>query len=224
MAELDPTQALSNTTQASKAGQGQSNYDPQEEKQVFMEMLVAQMENQSPSDPMDPNKMTTQMAQLNAVEQQTKTNDFLQQLVNQRQGQKQVQAASLVGRNAWVDGGKLQMESAGEAQSYRFDLKESKDVSVQIVDQYGRAVHEERTGNLEAGSHELEWDGTLPGGGDAPAGEYQVRVTPAGEDTDPLATQVQRTIQEVRFDDAGTQVGLGNDEYIPFDKVSAVSA
>jgi len=229
MADPNLTQAITGSSgptgganTASGSGKG---YNPQEEKQVFMKMLVAQMRNQSPSNPMDANKMTEQLAQLNSVEQQIKGNDFLEQLVNQRQGQQQMQAASLLGRQAWVDGSTLRMASSGEGGSYRFNLKESQDVAVQITDQYGRKVHEERLGTLDAGSHEFSWDGTLPDGQAAPAGDYQVRVAPTGEERgDAVTTQVQRTIQEVRFGDSGTEVGIGNGNFLPFDKISAVSA
>ena len=226
MADANVTQATGGAAQQlSGSSSVPGKYDPKEQKQVFMEMLVAQMQNQSPTNPMDTNKMTSQMAQLNSVEQQVKTNELLQQLVSSRQGQNQVQAASLLGRSAWVEGSGLRVDDGQSSANYRVNLEESRNVRVSIADSNGQEVHSETLGELSAGTHEFSWDGKLSTGEAAPAGEYQVRVTEVGEQNpQPLPTHVQRTIEEVRFADGGTKVSLGGDQLIDFDALTAVSA
>jgi flagellar basal-body rod modification protein FlgD len=49
---------------------------------MFMKLLTAQLQNQSPLDPVDPMQFTTQLVQFNMLSQLTQINAVLQQTVN----------------------------------------------------------------------------------------------------------------------------------------------
>lgn len=65
---------------------GQATAAPRAEDQLgrdaFLRLLVEQLANQDPLDPMDNTQMVTQLAQFSALEQQTKLNDSFAELSN----------------------------------------------------------------------------------------------------------------------------------------------
>jgi len=80
------TTTKTSTDDAAAAG---LNYDS------FLKLLVAQMKNQDPTDPMDASEQMSQLASFSQVEQSIKTNSHLEDLLSQSQLS---QAASLVGK------------------------------------------------------------------------------------------------------------------------------
>ena len=78
----------------------------------FLKLLVAQMQNQDPLNPMDNAQVTTQMAQINTVAGIEKLNTTVQSLNGQFVQMQALQGASLVGHDvtvpgnqfAWADG------------------------------------------------------------------------------------------------------------------------
>ena len=78
----------------------------------FLKLLVAQMQNQDPLNPMDNAQVTSQMAQINTVTGIEKLNTTVQGLSSQFMQLQALQGASLVGRDVIVAGNKLSV--AGE--------------------------------------------------------------------------------------------------------------
>jgi len=65
----------------------------------FMKLLVAQLQNQNPLEPMDNSDMTAQLAQISSLEQLEKVNGYLSALQGQASGfGAALGAASLIGR------------------------------------------------------------------------------------------------------------------------------
>jgi flagellar basal-body rod modification protein FlgD len=74
------TAAKSTTTSSassSDAGAASLNYD------AFLQLLIAQMQNQDPTDPMDASEQISQLATFSQVEQTIKTNTNLESLIAQ---------------------------------------------------------------------------------------------------------------------------------------------
>ncbi len=72
------TGALGVSSSAALAAAGEStlNYES------FLKLLVTQMQNQDPTDPMDAGQQMAQLASFSAVEQQIKTNAHLEDLLS----------------------------------------------------------------------------------------------------------------------------------------------
>ena len=71
---------------------------PQASQDRFLKLLVAQLNNQDPLNPMDNAQMTTQMAQINTVTGIQQLNQTVKSLAEQFGQTQAAQAASLVGR------------------------------------------------------------------------------------------------------------------------------
>jgi flagellar basal-body rod modification protein FlgD len=69
---------------------------------TFLTMLTAQIKNQDPLNPMSSDNFASQLATFSAVEQQTKTNDLLQQQLAQNTQSSMAQMVGWVGKEARV--------------------------------------------------------------------------------------------------------------------------
>src|SRR5687768_8115092 len=83
---------VSNTTSTATndAKEATLNYDS------FLKLLVAQMKNQDPTDPIDASQQMSQLATFSSVEQAIKTNNHLESLIQETSLS---QAASLIGKH-----------------------------------------------------------------------------------------------------------------------------
>src|SRR5881398_2063194 len=77
----------------------------------FMTLLVAQLQNQDPLNPMDNSQMTSQLAQLQTVTDVNKLNTTLESLKSSYQSSEAMQATSLIGHGVLVDGNKVTLAS-----------------------------------------------------------------------------------------------------------------
>jgi flagellar basal-body rod modification protein FlgD len=73
----------------------------------FLKLLVAQMQNQDPLNPLDNAQVTSQMAQINTVSGIEKLNTTVQGLQSSFMQMQALQGASLVGHDVIVAGNKL---------------------------------------------------------------------------------------------------------------------
>ncbi|HKJ89147.1 MAG TPA: flagellar hook capping FlgD N-terminal domain-containing protein, partial [Gammaproteobacteria bacterium] len=215
--------ATSGSTQTSGTG-GLSQYDPSQQRQIFLKMLVTQMENQNPLDPMKNKEMMSQMAQFSGVEQQIKSNDLLSQLVNQKQQGHSMQAVGLLGKQVWVKGEPALSTTDGQSHAFRFDLKDGGPMQAKVTNSAGQVVRTMDLGARGAGVSQATWDGKTDSGLAAPTGTYQIQVSRTDvQDAKPQSVQIRSTVQEVRYPDSGTQVGINGGRFVAFDKVAAVT-
>ncbi len=138
----------------------------------FMKLLVTQMKNQDPLNPLDNAQVTGQLAQLSTVNGVNKLNDTMQAMVQSMQGGQAMQAAALIGRSVLVPGSSLAL-SAGKA-SFGAELTEPVDqLQLTISDAAGHPLKVMDLGPQNAGTVALQWDGSYgSGGGSAPDGRY----------------------------------------------------
>lgn len=142
----------------------------------FMNLLVAQLQNQDPLNPMDNSQMTAQLAQINTVNGIEQLNTTMQQLLGSYSDSTAMQAASLVGHGVLSPGNSLQLASGGTAAG-GFNLASSADnVTVTVTSSSGQVVHQAALSNLSAGLQTFTWDGTTDAGGTAAAGNYTFTV------------------------------------------------
>jgi flagellar basal-body rod modification protein FlgD len=138
----------------------------------FLKLLVTQMQNQDPLNPMDNAQVTSQIAQINTVSGIDKLNTTVTGLNSQFLRLQALSGASLVGHSITLQGNKLQVQ--GAVGNGGFDLSGTADnVKVDILSPAGQVVQTLNLGAEMSGRHEFTWPATgVPDG--AP---YQFRVT-----------------------------------------------
>lgn len=122
----------------------------------FLKLLVAQMQNQDPLNPMDNAQVTSQMAQINTVTGIERLNTTIEGLSSQFTQLQAMQGASLVGRDVIVKGNVLDIDEAvGQG---GFELTSAADnVKVEILSPSGQVVDTMNLGAQSAGMHSFNW-------------------------------------------------------------------
>jgi flagellar basal-body rod modification protein FlgD len=141
----------------------------------FMTLLVTQMKNQDPLNPMDNAQVTSQMAQLSTVTGIEKLNTTLSSLVSGAQSNQLLQASGMIGRTVLTEGNHLALN--GSKGALAFELPGSADkVKVSILDNAGNTVRTMSPGQQTAGTTALTWSGETDAGGLAADGNYTFKV------------------------------------------------
>ncbi len=144
----------------------------------FLKLLVAQMANQDPLNPMDNAQVTSQMAQISTVNGIDTLNTTVQGLNGQLVQLQALQGASLVGRDVVLPGDRLSANDKGLVQG-GFELASAADrVRVEVLNAGGRVIDSIELGAESAGRHGFEW--IPPAGIDASLGERFRVVAKAG--------------------------------------------
>jgi flagellar basal-body rod modification protein FlgD len=132
--------------------------DAQVTSDRFLKLLVAQMKNQDPLNPMDNAQVTSQMAQINTVTGIDKLNATVQALSGQFVQLQAMQGASLVGRDVIVAGNKLSVDADSGVGQGGFELANAADaVKVEILSASGAVVQTLNLGAEGAGLHSFDW-------------------------------------------------------------------
>ena len=141
----------------------------------FLSLLVAQLKNQDPLNPMDNAQITTQLAQLSTVTGIEKLNTTLQTLLQNSQDSQTTQAAALVGQAVMVPGSALTLSKGAAVGG--FELASDADaVTVTVTDSNGAAIRTMPLGAMTSGLHNFTWDGTTDSGATAADGNYKITV------------------------------------------------
>ena len=123
----------------------------------FLKLLVAQMQNQDPLNPMDNAQVTSQMAQINTVNGIQQLNTTVQGLSTQFMQMQALQGANLVGHDVIVPGNRLDIAS-GVGQG-GFELTSAADaVKVEVLNAGGRVIDTLNLGAQTSGMHSFDWD------------------------------------------------------------------
>lgn len=137
----------------------------------FLKLLVTQMKNQDPLNPMDNAQVTSQMAQLSTVSGIDKLNVTLQALSDSMTSSQSLQAASMIGHGVLVSGNGVDLSNGGAYGG--FELTQSADnVTVAIKDKAGVLIRNLDLGAQPIGTGHWQWDGLDSNGAKVADGSY----------------------------------------------------
>ncbi|MCL2345636.1 MAG: flagellar hook assembly protein FlgD [Desulfobulbus sp.] len=186
----------------------------------FLTLLMAQMQNQDPLNPLDNAQITTQMAQLSTVTGIEKLNQTMAQLLAGYSDAQAMQAAAMVGRNVMIAGNNLPMADGqsvgGAALSAPADQ-----VQITIKDANGKVVQIENLGARDAGNLYFTWDGTDADGNVLANGNYtfSINATANGQAVSAEPMQIGMVSAVIRGTNGGFQLDLGSFGQVSFNDV-----
>lgn len=177
---------MNNTASTTSSSSTTKTDAVQETQDRFMKMLVAQMRNQDPLNPLDNAQVTSQMAQLSTVTGISQLNATLETLLSGMQSSQTMEAADMIGHGVFVPGSSLTLSTKdGTSQGILgVELAGAADtVTVKIRDASGNLIKTMDLGAQDAGVIPIAWDGTTTSGSKAVDGQYtfEVAATSAGE-------------------------------------------
>jgi len=139
----------------------------------FLKLLVTQMQNQDPLNPMDNAQITSQMAQINTVAGLQTLNNSVQGLGAQFVQMQALQGAALVGHEVTLQGNRMAVNADTGQGLAGFELGLPADaVKVEILNPAGRVVDTLNLGALDSGRHDIAWDATKM----TPGLDYRFRI------------------------------------------------
>ena len=150
------------------------------DKNDFLRLLITQLRNQNPLQPVDQSEFLSQTAQFTALEQLTNINRTLGEMQSLGgSGSSALSAASLIGRSVRVAGRAFQLDAGGTTLPFTLDGPATR-VALDVVDADGNLLRRLDTGSRSAGKQELKWDGRDTAGKPVAAGSYFYKVTAQG--------------------------------------------
>lgn len=175
--------AAASTTQSSSTSDSATT-SASELQDRFLKLLVAQMKNQDPLNPLDNAQVTTQLAQISTVSGIDKLNSTMSGLSTSLLAAQSAQSASLIGRQVFAAGSTLTLSGTTGTATGAVDLKQVADrVTVMIADANGTVVRRLELGPSAVGTTAFQWDGKTDAGTKASAGTYVFQVSAAKGNT-----------------------------------------
>ena len=175
MVEINPFSAIASVSQATTDSVTLgANLDS------FLQLLITQLQNQNPLDPVDTNQFTQQLVQFTEVEQAIKMNQNLETLINVSAASTITNVVGYIGKEVTATGSLSELQNGVASWQYSVPAN-SDDALFTITDATGNVIYTQ-TQSIQAGSGTFVWNGQTTGGGIAPIGSYHlsIRATDSG--------------------------------------------
>ncbi len=201
-------------------------------KEDFLLLLVEQLKNQDPLEPMDGTDFTAQLAQFSSLEQQTAMNDNLALLQDYSATLNRLSALDMIGKSVEFDGGgagSVTINGDGQPVQINFELADSaQEVVVDIYNSAGGRVATLELGYYDLGAQSFNWNGADADGDTMADGDYTFEVTARDELGQLVSTSVNGNgeVRGVETDPANgnTVLVLADGTRVGIDQVLGVSA
>lgn len=196
-------------------------------KDAFLKLLIAQLRNQNPLNPVQGADFIAQTAQFSSLEQLQQINQSLAQLATSSAGTDRasldaVLASGYIGKVVTANG--TIIDQGGSPVTLRYSLPSAASMQIQIRDLQGTLVRTITLGAQPAGRGELHFDGLGDDGRPLPPGRYLYKVAAtdaAGGSVQGAGTAVGQ-VTSISFE--GTEpLLMVNGSLIPLSAVSQVS-
>jgi flagellar basal-body rod modification protein FlgD len=193
-------------------------------KDDFLKLLMAQMQNQDPTQPADSNQFVAQLAQFSEVEQLTSMNSSMTSMLYGQAAAAQTAAASLVGKDVVYRSDSVTL-TAGQPVAGQGQLaSDAATVAVQVTDSNGKVVRTIQLGAEAAGKVTYSWDGRDDAGNTLPPGTYSIKINAADSKGNAVAAEQRATgvVSGIAFDSSGAPLLLVNGQQIAMKQVAEI--
>jgi flagellar basal-body rod modification protein FlgD len=196
------TTGSASSTSADPLGAGGQALD----ENAFVQMLVAQMKNQDPMNPMDGTQLATQLAQFSSVEQLIKLNTNVtsastatQQAANTTLG------VSLIGHDVIVPGNTIDA-NAGEVPQATLDVPAgTASLTITVLDSSGKTVGTQTVTNPATGRQAIDLSSTITKPGSY---SYQVQALDANKNPVNVTTYATARVQGMSTSNGDVEVQI----------------
>lgn len=220
---MNGTGKSSSATGATSSTSSSSSTSASSLQQTFLQLLVAQLQNQDPTNPMDSSQMTSQLAQINTVSGISQLNTTLSSLSTQLAAGQQSQAALLIGSTVLAPGSSVSVAS-GKAAAFGVQLANPvSDLQVVIKNSAGTIVGTVDLGKQAAGTIPVGWTPTDASGNALPDGTYSISAVGTINGQQATATTLSAaTVQSVVMQNGAPGLVLSNGTTVGLTNVAAI--
>lgn len=190
----------------------------------FMTLLIAQLENQDPLNPLEDTDMLAELAQFSNLEQLVSVNETLESLTELVTTQAVNSAVSYIGYDVTAEGDSISV-SDGSASDITYTLEsDAAEATADIYDSDDNLVASVSLTDLEEGDQTFTWDGLDSDGNQVEDGTYYVEISAYDENGDSISasTQCSGTVVGLTSVDGTTVFELDDGRYVSMANVSEV--
>jgi len=145
-------------------------------KDAFMQLLVAQMTNQNPLEPMENTEFIAQLAQFSSLEQMQNIAAGMELLALSQTASTNSQMVNLIGKRVVVPGNQFSLDGQNPA-TLKFDFSgETTPAEIVIKDENGEVVRRLELKSVTTGTNSVQFDGKNEDGELLAAGHYTYEV------------------------------------------------
>ena len=192
----------------------------------FITLLLAELENQDPTSPMDTSELVSQFSSLTQVEQGETTNAYLDTLSQYMSSVNSSTAVSCIGKTVTADTSSVTV-SSGACENLTFDLSgDASAATITVYNSDGDAVRTIDCTDLSSGTNSISWDGTNDSGSTVDDGTYSFTVAATGADGNSItaSTSITATITGVLYSSGTTYLVTSDGGQIAYGDVTSVSS
>jgi flagellar basal-body rod modification protein FlgD len=191
-------------------------------KDEFMNILIQQLKNQDPLNPMDSTQFTSQLTQFSTLEQLTNMNSTLDNVLAFQHSMQNASIANLIGRTVTVSGDTTNLNNTADL-SYELS-NNAASVNISIYDGAGKLVATRDAGPQLKGDNKFIWDGKDTSGNQMPKGAYtfEVKAQDIYGNTVEALTNSTGAVTGVVFKDDMTYLVLNDGRNIGLSEIEAI--
>ncbi|UUD64985.1 flagellar hook assembly protein FlgD [Pseudomonas seleniipraecipitans] len=209
---LDKYQVKQDSTQNKELGKDQ-----------FLNLLVAQLNNQNPLEPQGNGEFIAQLAQFSTVEGVEKLNSSMETILSGYQSSQALQASSLVGRKVIVPVDKAMVDTSESFKASAVLPTSSSNVYVNVYDSAGSVVSRINLGEQKAGNVSFIWDGKDSSGNVMKPGTYRFEAQATyGNETKGLYTLLPANVDSVTLGGNELMLNLAGVGNVPLSQVQVI--
>ncbi|QCI22783.1 flagellar hook assembly protein FlgD [Buchnera aphidicola] len=161
-----------------------SNTDSLNLQKNFLTLLVAQIKNQDPTNPIKNSDLTSQLAQINTTNGIEKLNNIALQFANQMSKNQSIYLSSLIGRHLIIPNKKI-IHTKDTETKFGIQLFENATlVKIKITDEKNKVLHVKEIKDIKSGIYTFVWDGKDLDNKNVMTGKYNISVIAKNQDKD----------------------------------------
>ena len=192
-------------------------------KNEFLNLLVAQLNNQNPLEPQGNGEFIAQLAQFSSLEGIQQLNSSVSSMLSSYQSSQALQASSLVGRKVIVPSEKAVVDTSESFKASTILPVSSSNVYVNVYDSAGSVVTRINLGEQAAGNVSFIWDGKDSSGNLMPPGTYKFEAQATyGTETKGLYTLLPANVDSVTLGRNELMLNLAGLGSVPLSQVQVI--
>lgn len=191
---------------------------------TFLTLLVTQLQNQDPLNPLEGTEFTAQLAQFSSLEKLNTINDNIEHLNLYQSSINNSQAVTFIGKDITASGNSVYLNQ-GLTKEVKFELEnEAKAVFINIYNPGGTLVKTIEAEEMHAGIQKIVWDGTDNNDSELSEGKYTFDVQAIDVNDNPVqaSTFIAGIVSGVQFINGVANLVMDNQQ-IPMGNVIEVA-
>ena len=191
----------------------------------FLQLIVAQIQNQDPFEPVENGAFIGQLAQFGTVDGVNNLNDSFAEFSQGFNNNQALSAASLIGKSVQVESNQITVNEGEPVTAYVDSKSQAGTAEVNITNAAGVVVQTKQVILANSGLNNFTWNGLNEQGEQVPEGTYYLSATVlAGDNEVSLPTTVDTEVQSVNLaNSSAIELGLKTGDTILFNEVQKIS-